>query len=103
MDIKDDVRANAQFTVTFVDEQEIAGPEVSALIGDDLTVIDSITLVNGQIDFDIGEDFNVAVFGNNLLDNEHFSTGFALGVFGGLAQRTIGDPRTYGVRVRKSF
>ena len=102
-DIKDDVRANAQFTVTFLDEQEIAGPEVSALIGDDLTVIDSITLVNGQIDFDIGEDFNVAVFGNNLLDNEHFSTGFALGVFGGLAQRTIGDPRTYGVRVRKSF
>ena len=102
-DISENIRANAQFTVTFLDEQEIAGPEVSALIGDELTVIDSITLVNGQIDFDIGEDLNVAVFGNNIFDNEHFSTGFALGVFGGLAQRTIGDPRTYGVRVRKSF
>jgi len=102
-DISDNIRANAQFTVSFLDEQEIAGPEVAALIGDELTVIDSITLVNGQIDFDIGEDLNVAVFGNNIFDNEHFSTGFALGVFGGLAQRTIGDPRTYGVRVRKSF
>ena len=103
LDIKDNIKANAQFTVTFLDEQEIAGPEVAALVGDDLTVIDSITLVNGQIDFDIGEDFNVAVYGNNIFDNEHFSTGFALAVFGGLAQRTLGDPRTYGVRVRKSF
>jgi len=103
LDIKDNIKANAQFTVTFLDEQELGGPEVIALVGEELNVVDSITLVNGQVDFDIGEDLNVAFFGNNIFDNEHFSTGFALGVFGGLAQRTLGDPRTYGVRVRKSF
>ena len=103
LDIKDNIKANAQFTVTFLDEQEIAGPEAAALVGDELVFVDSITLVNGQVDFDIGEDLNVAFFGNNIFDNEHFSTGFALAVFGGLAQRTLGDPRTYGVRVRKSF
>ena len=103
LDIKDNIKANAQFTVTFLDEQELGGPEVIALVGEELNVVDSITLVNGQVDFDIGEDLNVAFFGNNIFDNEHFSTGFALAVFGGLAQRTLGDPRTYGVRVRKSF
>lgn len=102
-DVTDNIRANAQFTVSFLDEQVLGGPEEIAAVGEEFNVVESITLVNGQIDFDIGEDFNVAFWGKNILQNEHFSTGFALTTFGGLAQRTVGDPRTYGVRVRKSF
>ena len=55
------------------------------------------------MDFTIGEKLNVALFGKNLTDEEYFSTGFALEVFGDLAQRNIGAPRTYGVRVRYDF
>ena len=102
-DVTDDVRGNAQFTVSYLDSQELAGPEVEAIIGRDLTVLNSITLVNGQVDFDIGDDLNVAFWAKNLFDEEYFESGFALGVFGGLAQRNAGAPRTYGVRLNKSF
>lgn len=102
-DVSDNVQINTQFTLSFLDEQELAGPEVIALIEPGQEVVESITLVNGQIDFDIGDSLNVAFWGTNILDNEHFSTGFAIAAFGGLAQRTIGNPRQYGIRVRKSF
>ena len=104
-DVTENIRGHGQFTVSFLDDQELAGPEVINLpvVGEDLAEVGSITLVNGQIDFDIGEDLNVAFWGTNILDNEHASTGFAIGVAGGLAQRTIGAPRQYGIRLKKSF
>lgn len=102
-DVKNNIRGNVQVTASFLDEQELAGPEVIAIVGLDQATVDSIFLVNGQIDFDIGEAFNVAFWSTNIFDNEYFSTGFALEVFGGLAQRNIGAPRQYGVRVKASF
>jgi len=70
--------------------------------------LDSYSLVNGQLDFDIGgfgKGTNIAFYANNLLDNEFDSSGFATVILGflDLAQRIPGSPRTYGVRVRQSF
>ena len=67
--------------------------------------LDSFGIFNGQIDFDIESlGTNIAIYGRNLFDNEHDTTGFALVAFGlPLSQRAPGAPRTYGVRVRKSF
>ena len=106
-DVSDNTRGNAQLTFSYLDEQLLAGPEVTSLldpIDPSFSVVDSISLLNGQVDFDIDSlGLNVAVWGTNLTDEEYFSTGFALGVFGGLASRTIGAPRQFGVRLRKDF
>lgn len=102
-DVTATTRGNAQLTVSYIDERVLAGPEVAALLDSSFITLDSITLVNGQIDFDISDTLNVALWGKNLTDEEYFSNGFALGVFGGLAQRNIGAPRQYGIRVRKDF
>ena len=99
-------RGAVQLTYSYLDEQILADADVVALVeqsGPGFGTVDAIDLVNGQVDFTIGEKLNVALFGKNLTDEEYFSTGFALEVFGGLAQRNIGAPRTYGVRVRYDF
>ena len=72
---------------------------------EDQISLDSYGLFNGQIDFDFEDlGLNIAFYGQNLLDNEFDTTGFALIAFGQpLSQRNSGEPRTYGVRARKSF
>ena len=100
------LRVLVQLTYSYLDEQILGDADVIALVeqsGPGFGTVDAIDLVNGQMDFTIGEKLNVALFGKNLTDEEYFSTGFALEVFGGLAQRNIGAPRTYGVRVRYDF
>ena len=83
----------------------LGGVAVQSFDDPDQAFLDSFGIFNGQIDFDIESlGANVAFYGRNLLDNEHDTTGFALVAFGlPLAQRAPGAPRTYGVRVRKSF
>ena len=118
-DVGANTRGSVQLTYTYLDEQELASPAVSALVNsraadliamgvfvgeeDDYAVRDEIDLLNGQIDFQIGEAWNVAFWGTNLTDEEYFSAGFALEVFGGLSQRAIGAPRQYGLTVRYDF
>jgi len=95
-----------QLTYSYLDEQVLAAPDVIALVeqsGAGFGSVDAIDLINGQVDFQIGDSVNVALFGKNITDEEYFSTGFALEVFGGLAQRVVGPPRTFGVRVRYDF
>ena len=105
-DISDNIRAGAQLNYTFRGEEELLGGVAVQSFTDTSQVdLDSYGIFNGQIDFDIESiGTNVAFYGRNLLDNDHDTTGFALVAFGlGLAQRAPGAPRTYGVRVRKSF
>ena len=105
-DISSNVRAGAQLNYTFRGEEELlGGVAVQSFDDPDQAFLDSYGIFNGQIDFDIESlGANVAFYGRNLLDNDHDSTGFALVAFGlPLAQRAPGAPRTYGVRVRKSF
>ena len=118
-DVGTNTRGSVQLTYTYLDEQELASPAVTTLVNqraadliamgtfvgeeDNYGVVDEIDLLNGQIDFQIGDAWNVALWGKNLTDEEYFSAGFALGVFGGLSQRAIGAPRQYGVTVRYDF
>ncbi len=105
-DLSDNIRAGAQLNYTFRGEEELLGGVAVQSFTDPSQVdLDSYGIVNGQIDFDIENwGTNVAFYGRNLLDNDHDTTGFALVAFGlGLSQRAPGAPRTYGVRVRKSF
>ena len=105
-DISDNIRAGAQLNYTFRgDEALLEGAQVANFSDPDQLILDSYGIFNGQIDFDIESiGTNIAFYGRNLLDNDHDVTGFALFVFGlDLAQRNPGAPRTYGVRVRKTF
>ena len=105
-DISDNIRAGAQLNYTFRGEEELlGGVAVQSFVDQDQAFLENYGIFNGQIDFDIENlGTNIAFYGRNLLDNDHDTTGFALVAFGlGLAQRAPGAPRTYGVRVRKSF
>lgn len=118
-DVAANTKGGFQLSYTYLDEQVLAAPAVinqvntqaanlqaaGMFIGEESNfgVVDSIDLVNGQLDFQIGESLNVALWGKNITDEEYFSAGFALEVFGGLAQRTVGAPRQYGVTVRYDF
>ena len=98
------VRGNAQLTFTYIDERELASPALSAQFTRGQAVVDSISLLNGQIDFDISDTLNVAIWGTNLADEEYFSNGFAINTLGLLlAQGNVGAPRQLGVRIRKDF
>ena len=97
-------RAHAQLTFTFIDERELASPALTADFTEGQAVVDSISLLNGQIDFDISDTLNVSLWGTNLADEEYFSNGFAINTLGlNLAQGNVGAPRQIGIRVRKDF
>ncbi len=118
-DVSPNTRGGFQLSYTHLDEQVLASPAIIDLVNtraanfqaagsfvgaeDNFGVIDSIDLINGQLDFQIGDSLNVALWGKNLADEDYFSTGFAIGVVGGLASRTVGAPRQYGVTIRYDF
>ena len=118
-DVSPNTRGGVQLSYTYFDEQILGSPAVIDLVNsqaaslqaagvrtgeeNNFGVVDSIDLINGQVDFQIGDSLNVAIWGKNLTDEEYFAAGFALEVFGGLAQRTLGAPRQYGVTVRYDF
>ena len=118
-DVAANTRGGFQLSYTYLDEQILASPAVIDLVNsnaanlqaagvmigeeDDFGVVDAIDVVNATLDFQIGDSLNVAIWSKNLTDEEYFSAGFALEVFGGLSQRTIAPPRQYGVTVRYDF
>ena len=107
-DLTENIRAGAQLNYSFRGEEELLGGDQLALFEDpSQAFLDSFGIFNGQLDFDIegiGAGTNIAFYGRNIFDNDHFTTGFTLTALGlDLAQRAPGSPRTYGVRVRQSF
>ena len=58
-----------------------------------------------DLDLDVAAGLNIAVFGTNLTDEEFFVSGanFNFGPGALIANRTVGDPRTYGIRIRQNF
>ena len=108
-DIADGIRAGVQLNYFFRGSEDIAdGNDIPTFIAagvEDQISLDSYGIFNGQIDFDFEDlGLNLAVYGQNLFDNEFDTTGFALIAFGQpLSQRNPGEQRTYGVRARKSF
>ena len=69
--------------------------------------INSYGLVNAQIDLDLGEasGWYFALFGTNLADKEYFTGSIIaqIGSLGTVSNRLVGNPRTWGVRIRKEF
>ena len=108
-DIADGIRAGVQLNYFFRGSEDIAdGNDIPTFIAagvEDQISLDSYGIFNGQIDFDFEDlGLNLAIYGQNLFDNEFDTTGFALIAFGQpLSQRNPGEQRTYGVRARKSF
>ncbi len=118
-EVGDKTRGGFQLTYTHIDERVLESPAVIDLVNskaagiramggfvgeeDNYGIVDSIDLINTQLDFQIGDALNVALWAKNITDEEYFSNGFALAVFGGLAQRTIGAPRQYGITVKYDF
>ena len=108
-DIADGIRAGVQLNYFFRGSEDIAdGNDIPTFIAagvEDQISLDSYGIFNGQIDFDFEDlGLNLAIYGQNLFDNEFDMTGFALIAFGQpLSQRNPGEQRTYGVRARKSF
>ena len=108
--VSDGIKAGAQLNVTHRGSEDlIDGADAPAFVNaglfEDQSELNSYEIVNGQIDFDIEQyDLNVAFYGRNIFDTEFDSTGFSFVALGlPLSQRAPGAPRTYGVRVRKSF
>ncbi len=103
-DLTQSIRGNAQLTYSYIDENELASPALSARFDPGQAVVNSISLLNGQIDFDVTDTLNIALWGTNLTDEEYFSNAFAIETLGLLlAQGNVGAPRQYGIRVRKDF
>ncbi len=105
-DVGQNTSGGLQLTYTYLDEQVLADPALSARFEQGEATVASIDLLNAQLDFDLATwgGINVAFWGKNILDEEYFSTGFAIEALGlPLAQGITGEPRTYGIRVRKDF
>ena len=102
--VSDKIAGGFQMSYTYLDSQELEDAATIAPLPIEAQDIDSIDLVNAQLDFETESGWNVALYSNNLFDEEYFSSGFVVGVFGlSLAQRIVGAPRTYGIRIRKDF
>ncbi|MEP2735975.1 MAG: TonB-dependent receptor [Erythrobacter sp.] len=106
--LSDNARLGAQLNYFHIGEEILAGPDVAALIGEALTIVPSYDLVNAQIDLDLEDvaglsGINIALYATNLLDEEYFVSGLALDLFGGVANRIVGEPQQFGIRVRTDF
>ena len=105
-DVNPEIRGGVQINYSFRGDEQLAGPDVAAVLQPGQDVLDSYSNFNGQIDFDLEKwGLNVSLYARNIFDDERDVSGFALSVAGGigLAQRITGSPREFGGRIRKSF
>lgn len=104
-EVSSDTILGMQANYFWIGEDVLAAPAVVAILAPGEGSIQSIGLLNGQIDLDIQKwgGLNVAVFGTNILDKEYFVGGIALDLFGGIANQLVGEPRQWGIRVTKDF
>ena len=105
-DVNRDIRAGVQVNYSFRGDEQLAGPDVAAVLQPGQDVLDSYSNFNGQIDFNIDKwGLNVSMYARNIFDDERDVSGFALNIAGGigLAQRITGSPREFGGRIRKTF
>lgn len=62
---------------------------------------DPYILLNGTVGYEFSENFGIYLYGRNLLDTEYFISAVDFGQSGVLG--AVGEPRTWGVRVRAKF
>lgn len=103
--LSDSAKLGIQANYFWIGKDQLASPGVAALLRPGEASVPSFGLLNGQIDLDINKwrGLNIALFGTNILDKEYYNGGIALGLFGGISNRIVGDPRQWGIRVTKKF
>ena len=79
-------------------------PEVVEAMGEDLGTLDSVNLLGANLNWsDVGGlPLDLALFGTNLTDEEYYGFVPGLGA-NGLETANLGQPRTYGIRLRYRF
>lgn len=96
-----------QANYLFRGEQDNASPGAIATgVSPDILVADSYGLLNAQIDLatDLFGGANIALFASNLTDEEYLVDQLVIPLpFGLISNGIVGEPRTYGVRINKSF
>lgn len=109
-DLSDEVRAGLQGNFFWFGEQDVATPTVIAALPAGFGTLPQYNILNAQIDFDlpnVGRGLNIAIFGTNLTNEDFFTNGATFdfrGLGAGIiANRVVGEPRTYGVRLSQKF
>jgi len=104
-EISEGTKLGVQANYFYIGKAVIAAPAVAAILDPGEGSIPSFGLLNGQIDLDLEAygGLNIAIFGTNILDKEYYTGGLSLGLFGGIVNRFVGEPRQWGIRVTKSF
>lgn len=109
MPVSDQAQLGIQANYFWIGEEILAGPTLAAILDPGEDRIPSVGLLNAQIDLDIADlggnlgGLNIAVFGTNILDKEYYNGGISIGLFGGVVNRIVGEPRQLGIRVTKDF
>ncbi|MGF1539779.1 MAG: TonB-dependent receptor domain-containing protein [Pleurocapsa sp.] len=62
---------------------------------------DPYVLLNGTVGYEFNENFGVYLYGRNILDTEYFISAVDFGELGILG--AVGEPATWGVRLRAEF
>jgi iron complex outermembrane receptor protein len=106
--LSDNATLGAQVNYFFIGDEQLGGPDIVALLGEEQSLVPSYSLLNAQIDLDLTDvagvaGINVALYATNLLDKEYFTGGLALDLFGGVSNRIAGEPQQFGIRVRTDF
>lgn len=107
-ELSDNATLGAQINYFHVGKEILTGPGVAAILNPGEDRVPSYGLLNGQIDLNLTDimglnKVNIAVYGTNLLDKEYFVSGLALDLFGGVANRIVGEPQQFGIRLRTDF
>ena len=88
------------------DTTDYTNVTVIGLLPREQQIIPSYGLLNLQVDYDLDRwgGLNIAFFMRNVTDKEYFSAAFISAVFGqAFSNRIVGEPRTWGFRIRKNF
>ncbi len=106
--LSDTATLGFQLNYFHVGEEVLTGPTLAATLAPGEDRVPSYDLVNAQIDLDLADvaglsGVNIALYATNLFDKEYFVSGLALGLFGGVVNRIVGEPQQFGIRVKTDF
>lgn len=105
-DVSERAKIGIQANYFWIDEIPLSNPATIASLPDGQGSIGAYGLLNGQIDLDIDvlNGLNLAIFGTNILDKEYAIGGLVVPIGAvTVSNRFLGDPQTWGIRMKKSF
>ncbi len=107
--VSENAKLGFQANYFWIDKTPLTTPTVVALLPAGQGDLNSYGILNAQIDLDLDilNGLNIAVFGTDITDKEYFSGGIVVPIVAAageiVSNRFAGDPATYGIRLTKSF